>query len=214
MQESMTAKLLILGAGGHGRAIAAWLGDLPDWSFAGFVDGAPANACGRPILGDEAALPALRASGIAHAVAAIGDNAARLAAGARLEAAGFVLPALVHPSVVRALDASVAAGAVVFPRAVLGAAAQVGRLVIVNTGAIVEHDVMLAEGAHLAPGTVLAGGVTVGAGALVGVGAACRPGVSIGPQAVVGVGASVVDDVPGGTVVAGVPARVLRPGPA
>lgn len=210
----MTAKLLILGAGGHGRAIAAWLRDLPEWAFVGFVDGAPANARGRPLLGDEAALAGLRASGIAHAVVAIGDNAARLAAGARLEAAGFALPALVHPSVFRAPDAAIEAGAVVFPRAVLGAAAQVGRLVIVNTGAIVEHDVVLAAGAHLAPGSVLAGGVAVGAGALVGVGAACRPGVRIGAGAVVGVGASVVDDVAPGAVVGGVPARVLRPDPA
>jgi len=207
----MTAKLLILGAGGHGRAIAAWLGDLPEWAFAGFVDGAPATARGRPLLGDEATLPVLRASGIAHAVVAIGDNAARLAAGARLEAAGFALPALVHPSVFRAPDATVAAGAVVFPRAVLGAAAQVGRLAIVNTGAIVEHDVVLAEGVHLAPGSVLAGGVRVGAAALIGVGAACRPGVAIGAGAVVGVGAAVVDDVAAGALAGGVPARVLRP---
>jgi UDP-perosamine 4-acetyltransferase len=210
----MTRRLLILGAGGHGRVVAALLAALPEWSLAGFVDAAPAaaRAQGMPVLGDEAALPALLTAGIAHAIVAIGDNEARLAAGDRLVAGGFTLPPLVHPSVISASDATVGAGAVVFPRAVLGAGCRVGRLVIVNTGAIVEHDVILEDGAHVASGAVLAGGVRVGAAALVGVGAACRPGVTIGAGAVVGVGAGVTADVPPRAVVGGVPARLLRSG--
>ena len=119
----------ILGAGGHGRAVceAAW-----DAGFAvrGFLD---ARAPLSPVLG----LPVLGSEG-AHdggqLVIGLGDNAARLAAALRL---GAALPVVVHPSVVRARSAEVAEGAVVMPRAVLGALARVGRLVVVNTGAIV-----------------------------------------------------------------------------
>jgi acetyltransferase-like isoleucine patch superfamily enzyme len=77
----------------------------------------------------------------------------------------------------------------------------------------VEHDCVLEEAAHIGPGAVLAGGVRVGAGALIGAGAVVRPGITIGAGAVIGAGAAVVEDVPPGTRVMGVPARPVQ-GPA
>ena len=207
----MPDRLVILGAGGHGRALIELVRDLPGLDLVGLVDAAPRGPAmlGVPVLGDEAVLPGLRADGVGLACIAIGDATARLAAAARLEALGFALPALLHPSVLRARSAVVGAGAVVLPRAVLGALAEVGRLAIVNTGAIVEHDAVVGEAAHIGPGAVLAGGVRVGARALVGAGAACRPHVTIGADAVVGTGAAVVAPVADGQRVGGVPARVL-----
>jgi UDP-perosamine 4-acetyltransferase len=211
----MAEKLVIIGAGGHGRALLELLRDLAGQEGGpepvGFVDSLSRlpDMLGLPILGDESVLPGLRAAGIGLACVAIGAAPARAAIAARLEALGFILPPLLHPSVIRAGSATVAAGVVVLPRVVLGAAVRVGRLAIINTGAILEHDTEVGALAHVGPGAVLTGGVRVGEGAMVGAGAACRPQVAIGAGATVGVGAAVIADVPAGAVVAGVPARPL-----
>jgi acetyltransferase-like isoleucine patch superfamily enzyme len=52
--------------------------------------------------------------------------------------------------------------------------------------------------------------VTIGDGAFIGASVTLLPGVSVGPRAFVAAGSVVTHDVPADTVVAGVPARVLR----
>lgn len=206
----MVERVLIYGAGGHGRALAELLRALPGHAPAAFVDDAPPGPglLGLPVH-PSTFLPRLRAEGLAQAVVAIGAAPTRLQVAGALLAAGFALPVLAHPSAVLAASAAVAEGTVLLPRVVVGAAVRIGRLAILNTGCIVEHDAVVAEGAHVGPGAVLPGGVRLGAGSLVGAGAACRPYVTIGAGCTVGVGAAVTEDVPDGATVVGVPARVV-----
>jgi sugar O-acyltransferase (sialic acid O-acetyltransferase NeuD family) len=192
-------QVVILGAGGHGRAVCEAARDA-GFAPRGFLDArAPLPPMlGLPVLGDEAAHDG------GPLLIALGQNRLRLDAAARL---ACPLPVLLHPSVVRARSAEIAEGAVVMPRAVLGALARIGRLALVNTGAIIEHDVVLEEGAHVGPGAVLCGGVRVGARAVIGAGVVVAPNIVIGADAVVGAGGAVLADLPAGAVVAGVPAR-------
>ena len=117
-------KLVILGAGGHGRALIELIRDRGGLEIAGLVDARPQASAmlGVPVLGDESVLPGLRRAGVGLACIALGDPAARLAAALRLGALGFGFPALVHPTAVLAGSATVGEGSVVLPRAVLGAA--------------------------------------------------------------------------------------------
>jgi len=206
--------LLLIGAGGHGRAVLETLRDAGWPTPAGVLDDNPASAGlpGIPLLGPIAMAEALRRQGLAAAHVALGDNARRQALGEWLLGLGFTLPHILHPSAIIASTARIGAGSVALPRVVVGAAAVVAEHVILNTGCIVEHDCQIGPAAHIAPAATLGGGVRVGAGALVGLGSAVKPGVTIGARAVIGVGAAVVGDVAAEARMGGVPAVALRRG--
>jgi UDP-perosamine 4-acetyltransferase len=211
----MHHRLVIYGAGGHAKVVlealrAAGLGDR----LVGLVDDAPAAASllGAPILGRPDLLPALRGQGILDVVVAVGDNARRAAIGAALQAQGFGLPLLRHPSAILSPSACLGAGAQVLARVVVGPEAEVGPLAILNTGAIVEHDCVVGAAAHVAPGAVMCGGARLGAQALLGAGAVLRPGTIVGAAALIGAGSAVTEAVPDGAIMGGVPARTISSG--
>lgn len=197
-------RLVVLGAGGHGKVVVATL-DAAGRPATTIYDDDPdthgTELLGVPVVGplaDVAGHPEL------EAILGIGDNAVRqrVARGLSLRWISAVHPrAHVHPSV------EIGEGTVVFAGAVVQPEARLGRHVIVNTGATVDHDCEIGDFAHVGPGAHLGGNVRVGRRALVGVGASVRTGVRIGDGATVGAGAAVVSDVEPDTTVVGVPAR-------
>jgi sugar O-acyltransferase (sialic acid O-acetyltransferase NeuD family) len=210
-------RVVILGAGAHGRAVADLLQEGSTLTLVGFSDADSSlsgqTVLGVPVLGDDvAALKAVRGGACDGALVGVGNTAmsARRALGVLIASAGIPSPMVAHPRATVAASASVGAGTVVFAGAVLGARVRCGANVVVYSGAIVEHDSILEDHAYLGPGAVLAGQVTVREGAFVGVGAVVLPGVEVGRDAVVAGGAVVTEAVAPGTTVAGVPARLLQ----
>ena len=72
---------------------------------------------------------------------------------------------------------------------------------------ILAHDESMA---YTGQGAEVVGETRIGAGAFVGVHCVILPGVTVGARAVVGAGSVVTRDVPPESVVAGVPAKVIR----
>jgi sugar O-acyltransferase (sialic acid O-acetyltransferase NeuD family) len=203
-------RLIIFGAGGHGRSLAALVQKMGGFDLLGFVDdGVPAGtkALGLPVLGGRDKLPSLVAEGIRLAingVGGIGNLNVRLAIFDQLRGAGFHFPKVIHPTAFIEDSASLADGVQVFPLAYVGPEVTAGFGTVINTGAIVSHDCQLGETVNLSPGATLAGGVTVGAGSLIGMRATVNINVQIGANALIGNGATVKADVPdGGRVPAG-----------
>ena len=205
--------LLILAAGGHAKVVAETALAAGVASRIAFLDDRPLPpVLGWPVLGrlDQALEPSIQEQ-FPTALVAIGHSSTRMCWIARLQAAGYQLPLLIHPSAWISPSAQIGPGSVVFAQAAVQAQARIGTGAILNTSCSVDHDVQLADGVHICPGARLAGEVQVGARSWIGIGASVIQQVRIGADVTVGAGAAVVRDLPDGVTAVGVPARVLSP---
>ena len=207
----MRERVLIIGAGGHGKVVADILRACGT-PAAGFVDGDESmrgrTVAGLPVLGAMNRLEHLaREHGCTSAVVAIGDNRVRLEHAREVERAGLKLASAIHPSANVAASATVGAGVVICMGASVCAEATVGDVSIVNTNAVVDHECELGNSVHVCPNASLAGRVKVGEGGFVGIGASVIQCLSLGAWSIVGAGATVTRDVRAEATVVGVPAR-------
>jgi UDP-perosamine 4-acetyltransferase len=207
-------RIIIVGAGGHGRVVLDILRAAGEHEVAGFVDATPALAGqkveGLPVFGPANVLSKVRQQKIQGAIVAIGDCRARVKYSQVLKEHGFQLVRAIHPRSVVSPSATlgdnvmVSAGACVCPHA------RIGDSVIVNTNSVIDHECEIAEGVHICPGAVLGGRVRVGRWAWIGLGANVIQCITIGQCATIGAGAAVIRDVPDYATVVGVPGRVIK----
>lgn len=179
--------LLIIGAGGHGKAVAeaALLGG--EWQRVCFLDDRwPQLECvdSQAVIGKTTDLAAVAGS-IDGAVVAVGNNALRKRWQEMVIEAGVALVSIFHPRACVSAWAKIGPGTVVMPLAVVGTGARLGQGVIVNAGAVVDHDAFVEDYAHLGVGVSLAGGVRVGASAWLQAGCSAGYGVVIDTNSVI-----------------------------
>ncbi|HSB03321.1 MAG TPA: acetyltransferase [Anaerolineales bacterium] len=214
----MTDRCIILGAGGHARVLIECVRASGVAQIHGILD-PDRERWGQtlfdvPILGGDELMAQMVAEGVQYFVVGLGstgNSEARQRLFQMGQSQGLQPLTVIHPACIHSPSAVIGAGSQLLAGSIVNAGALIGKNVIVNSGAIVEHDCQIEDHAHIATGAMLAGSVHVGLGAHIGIGAVVRQGITIGEAAVVGAGAAVVEDVPPGTVVVGVPAKVLRP---
>jgi sugar O-acyltransferase (sialic acid O-acetyltransferase NeuD family) len=196
--------LVVVGAGGHAKVVAD-VAALAGHEVLAFVDESGRTSGTR--LHDIPVLASVDERPEAGVALGIGDNRARWDRYTDLRSRGRDAPTLVHPSAVVDRTVQLGQGTVVMAGVCINADAVVGDAAVLNTGCSVDHDCRLGDAVHLAPGVRLAGAVDVGDGALLGVASAVVPGRSVGEWSVCGAGSVLVQDVPAGRTVKGVPAR-------
>jgi sugar O-acyltransferase (sialic acid O-acetyltransferase NeuD family) len=207
--------IIIWGSSGHALVVADIARETATYEVAGFFEdfsplGGRESHDGCRLFGPEHTLAGLYGTVAKHMAIGVGKNSTRRKLGESALAAGFELPALIHPRAIVAKSAVVGAGSVVMAGAIVNPHATIGRLCVINTGASVDHECVIEDAATVAPGARIAGRVKVQAGAWVGIGATIIQGVVIGAGSFIGAGAVVLKDVPPGAVVAGVPAKYMR----
>ena len=199
-------RLIIIGAGGHGKVIAdnALKNGYTD---IGFVDDNAIGEClGIPIIGKSGDIERLN-DGKTDFVIGIGNNATRKKIA---EKYGVNWVTLIHPSAIIATHVSIGAGTVVMAGAIVNPATSIGGHCIINTGAIIEHDNVLGDYVHVSPGAKLSGTVTVGDGTWIGTGASVVNNIKICPSVIIGAGATVTKTIDNEGTYVGVPVRKIK----
>lgn len=213
-QAAHPARVVIIGAGGHGRVLLDALRQAAAVEVLGFCDAHEqlhgVTLHGVPVIGnDEDLLRDYKPDDVAlvNGLGSVGDSGPRGRVFELFRRKGYRFASVIHPRAIVAADVRLGEGVQIMAGAIVQSGAQLGENVLVNTGAIVDHGCRLGDHVHVASGAVLSGDVVVGEAAHVGTGATVIQGIQIGPRALVAAGAVVIYDVGRDTKVVGVPAR-------
>ena len=196
-------RLIIIGAGGHGKVIADAALKNGYTNICYVDDRAIGDVMGFPVIGTTADVECLN-DGNTDFVIGIGNNAIRKTI-AEIHNVNWV--SIVHPSAQIAFNAEVGKGTVIMANAVVNVCATVGNHCIINTGAIVEHDNVIENYAHISPNVALGGTVHIGSLTHVGIGATVKNNTEICSDCTIGAGAVVVKNIKEPGTYVGVPIR-------
>ena len=199
-------RLIIVGAGGHGKVIAdnALKNGYTDIFFTD--DRVTGKCMGFPIVGTSADIEIFN-DGKTDFIIGIGNNAVRKKI-ANEYAVNWV--SLVHPSAQIAVNVTIGKGTAVMAGAVINACATVGAHCIVNTRAVIEHDDIIDDYVHISPNAALGGTVHIGEQTHVGIGAAVINNTDICNNCVIGAGSVVIRNIEECGTYIGVPSRKIK----
>lgn len=210
--SSNQKKLLIIGPGGHSRVVidAALSAGL---NLEGIIDpeysGKKETILGVPVLGDVGILEELDPEHVSVFVA-IGSNSKREEWIHIVTERGFTITSIQHPTAIISPHAEIESAVFINAGAIINAGARIGLGSIINTGVIIDHETSVGSFVHVAPGCRISGRVTIGSGTFIGVGTTVIDYITIGEKAMIGAGSVVINDIVSGTIVVGIPARVIK----
>ena len=196
-------RLVVIGAGGHGRVVAD-IGAALGYSEIIFLDDSVSSNAIGPVSDH------IKYRDEADFIVAIGRGDIRESISRRLYESGCRVVTLVHPSAVIGSNVSIGHGSVVMAAAVINTGAVMGKGTIINTSGSVDHDCVLGDYCHVSVGAHLAGTVKIGSHTMIGAGATVINNVDICNNCTIGAGAVVVKDITESGVYVGVPAKKVK----
>lgn len=144
-------KLVILGAGGYGRTIKDLAESTGRFDEILFLDDNAEDENKRcsayALYKDESVL-----------YPAFGDNKIRLGWIEKLQAEGYELLTMIHPSAYVSKTAKTGDGTIVMPHASIGTGYVIEHGCIINMNAVIDHDCLIGKGTHVCLGAIVKAG--------------------------------------------------------
>ena len=196
-------KVIIIGAGGHGK-VAADIVRLSGDEVVGFLDDKPPeNLVGFNVIGNTGDIGKWFDC---MYFAAVGNAEIRK----KIMSNNVPWYTAIHPTAVIADDVKIGKGTLLAANSVVNSGSEVGKGCIINTAATVDHDCILEDFVHISPGAHLSGSVKVGSKTWIGVGACVVNNVEICGSCIIGAGAAVIGDIDYAGTYVGVPVKKIN----
>ena len=200
VSNPVISSLLLIGGGGHCRAVADVLEAL-HVPIAGIVDKNTDIVMPYPVLGDDEDLPQLREH-YSFALVTIGqitNTAIRKNIFAMLEKLNFSIPCIISQTAYISPTAICGNGTVVLHNSMINAYSKIGNNCIINTKSLIEHDCIIGDHCHISTGTIVNGGVIIGNNCFIGSGSIIKQGITIHDNCFINMGMKIAHDVPPNT---------------
>lgn len=201
----MKNKLVIIGAGGHGK-VCAEIARLNGYQTILFLDDNPSKK--DIVSGTTADIE--RYLPDCDFFVALGNNELRKKYLQLLERANGNIVTLIHPQSIISDDFSVGEGSVIMAGVVINPGVRIGKGAIINTSTSLDHDNVIGDYVHIGVGTHLAGTVHIGEETFVGAGVTVINNISVCEDCIVGAGAVVIRDIKEKGTYVGVPVRKIK----
>lgn len=203
-------KLIIVGAGGHGKAVCDIARLLGKWKTINFLDdnNSTKSELGIDVIGS---FNDVRKYLSDHdIIIAIGNNTKREKYFTILEKMGAVMPTIIHPKATLAENVIVGTGSVIMAGVIINTFSKIGKGCILNTASIIGHDNYIEDFVHVATGSTLAGTVHVKKSTWLGLCCVINNNITIARDSVIAAGAVVVRDITETGTYVGVPAKKIK----
>ena len=197
----MKKKLLIIGAGGHGKVVADVAKSMNKYQEICFLDDNEIKNFIYPILGTSS--EACKYINTHDIFVAIGNQNVRESI---MEKLGVDCVTLIHENAILGTDVKIGAGCVIMPGVVINTGTTIGKGVIVNTCSSIDHDCVINDYCHISVGAHVCGTVNIGIRTWIGAGATVINNISICNDCMIGAGAVVVKNISSTRTYVGVPA--------
>lgn len=205
--------LYIVGAGGFGREVHAWVMQHPDqgveWKFVGFLDDNPKALEKFGNFAKIFSLTAHRVSQESLYLCGLAIPAIKEKLLTPLLSSGAKFINFIHPSAIIGERIKFGTGCVVCPGTIISADVTCGDFVVLNLRTTIGHDAIIGSWSTASAHCDITGNVTVGEKVFLGSRASVIPGRTIGEGSKIGAGAVVFSNVPPNVTVVGNPARIL-----
>ena len=118
---------------------------------------------------------------------------------------------IVHPTASVSALSNLGFGVVVFQNVTITTKTTIGHHVCILPNSVISHDSNIGNYTCVAGGAIVSGNVRIGNSCYLGANCSIKQGIVIGNQCLIGMGSVVLNDVKENSVIAGNPAKFLRP---